>query len=106
MKRKVLIKTLKEFKEKCGSCYCYVEGVGFYNIIFVLPCLQANENIIFYDVSNFDNRFKIYETITAKEFKRKIKFYCTYEVWSKITSISPNENVVFVPISRFKLYNT
>ena len=106
MKQKELIKTLKKFKEKYGSCYCYVEGAGFYNIAFILPCLRANENIIFHNGSNFEKGFKIYETISPKEFKQKLKFYLTYEELCKVIRINVNDNVVFEPISIFKLYNT
>ena len=102
MERNELIKTLLNFKETKGSCYCYIQGVGFYNIAFVLPCLKTEENIILHNGSNFEEGFEIYETISSKEFGNKIKALITYEVLSEMIPLNRDKNVVFETESDFK----
>ena len=101
MKRKELINDLQDFREKQGSCYCYIEGAGFYNIAFVLPCLNTDENIVVHNGASGLKNFKIYETISPKKFKRRLKFYCTYEEVCKLSYLHLGKNVVFTLISEF-----
>jgi len=102
MKIKKLIKSIKDFKEKNESCYCYVEGCGFYNACFVLPNLETKENIIFHNGTTDVEDFKIYETLTPKEFSKKILFITTYENFVNMIIVKYVDNVVFEKESIFR----
>lgn len=81
MKRKKLIKTMK----KNENCYVYIEGSDtFYSTALVIPNLESKEDIVIHNHSADQKTFKVHETISNKEYQKRLKFMIND---TKITSL-------------------
>ena len=95
MKKKELIKKLKSFKEREGSCYCYIKDCGFYNSAFIIPILESTEDVVLHNGATLKEESKVYKTLTQKQFKKSILLCSSYENTVNIHKLTNFKNVVF-----------
>ena len=75
MKAKKLIKKINKFKEENGSCYIYIIGSdNFYSSAFVIPILHSGEDVVIHNGCSERKDFKVYETISNKEYRKRLSF--------------------------------
>lgn len=95
MKTKKILKLIKEFKNKNGSCYCYMSCGNYYNSVFIEDLLKEKSSVILHNGSNFVDTKKVYEIISFKEFKNRILFLSKYEDINTKTRVKPTKNIVY-----------
>jgi len=95
-----MIKSIENFYNKNGSCYCLINH-NFYNINFVLNCLKSNELIVVHDGAQPP---KVYKTLTQKQFIKKIRLLITYENMWETKQFGSKKNIVYMSESEFRSF--